>query len=406
MFGSAVTMQALLSASNLIIGLILIRRTTDLQFGYYILILNTLLLLTALQGAFIGPPMVIRMVSGDTASRAELIGGLYRGQRQVLLPVGIVCALGIASLGITQLISGQMLVILFAGLTAALASFYREFFRMVLKAHRRPTDVLKADALYVVVLIPGAMLATVSPAPAAFAVLSLSLASVCGGAMLSRSLWRYEPWNPAAATSVLMEMAPLGGWSTAGSAAHWAFSQGYNYVVAGALDVPAVAALGAIRLLMMPVNLLSSGIGSLMLPTASNWLRDHAAAVVFRRLVLIACALAVAALMYFATLWLLRDWILERILHKHFAHADALLAIWSMVFVIMVFRDQLIYLPGACGMFKALTATTGVSAVISLSVGYIAIRRLGVIGAPLGVLVGELSNLFFIVVMSLRRVRT
>src|ERR1017187_8091952 len=95
MFSSAVIMQALLSASNLCIGLILIRFTSDLQYGYYILILNSLALSTSLQGAFIQPPMVMRMIRASVSERADLIGGLYRGQRQFLMVLAAAAAVAL-----------------------------------------------------------------------------------------------------------------------------------------------------------------------------------------------------------------------------------------------------------------------------------------------------------------------
>ena len=405
MFSSAVTMQALLSASNLCIGLILIRFTSDLQYGYYILILNSLALSTSLQGAFIQPPMVMRMIRASVSERADLIGGLYRGQRQFLMVLAAAAAVALVIARFSGLISMQLTLLLLAASAAAVATLYREFFRMVLLAYRMPHDVLKADAFYILVLIPGIALATLTPVPAAVAALALALAALVGGTASSKSLRRHEPWNARGEPRVLLEIAPIGGWSTAGAAAHWAFSQGYNYVVAGALDVSAVAALAATRLLMMPINLLSSGIGSLMLPTASRWLHAHGPAVVFRRLALIAAALALLALCYLGVLWLTRDWVFTRLMHKHFPQADLLLALWSCVFIIMVFRDQLLYLPGACGLFRSLTLTTGCSALLSLTFGYVAIRRIGIIGAPLAVLLGELVNVLCIIVLSLRRIR-
>ena len=405
MFSSAILMQALLSASNLCVGLILIRFTSDVQYGYYVLILNSVLLLIGLQSAFIQPPMVLRMISSNQAQRADLIGGLYRGQRWLLLRIAIAAVAVIAICWFLGLLSGSLSLVIIAGLAAAISSCYREFFRMVLLAYRRPNDVLRGDAVYVAILIPGAVLAVLSPAAAVIAALALSFAACCGGLVQSRMLWRHEHWNPRGAPGVLLDIAPLGGLSTAGSAAHWAFSQGYNYLVAGTLDVTAVAALSATRLLMMPVNLLSSGIGSLMLPTASGWLHAYGAGVVFRRLALIASALAAIALIYFGLLWVLRDWVFVRLMHKHFVHGDALLAIWSSVFLVMVFRDQLLYLPGACGMFGSLTITTGISAILALVVVFVTIRSIGVIGAPIGVLVGELANVLCIIGLSVRRIR-
>ena len=53
MFGSAILTQAMLSAASLLVGLILIRETTVVQYGYYILIINGVALLTGLQNGFI-----------------------------------------------------------------------------------------------------------------------------------------------------------------------------------------------------------------------------------------------------------------------------------------------------------------------------------------------------------------
>ena len=84
MFSGAVAVQAMLSASSFIVGLLLVRRTSDTQYGYYVLIIATVMLATTLQGSFIGPAMVIRMTRSEQAERANLIGGLMRDQRRLL----------------------------------------------------------------------------------------------------------------------------------------------------------------------------------------------------------------------------------------------------------------------------------------------------------------------------------
>ena len=57
--------------------------------------------------------------------------------------------------------------ILLAGVVAALCSLHREMLRLVLHAYRRPEAVLGADIPYVILLISGAALATITPMPAA-----------------------------------------------------------------------------------------------------------------------------------------------------------------------------------------------------------------------------------------------
>jgi O-antigen/teichoic acid export membrane protein len=198
-------------------------------------------------------------------------------------------------------------------------------------------------------------------------------------------------------------VAPLAAWSAAGAAIHWAFSQGYMYLAAGTLDLSAVAAIAATRLLLMPVNLLSSGIGTLMLPLTAGWLHHHSPGFALRRLSLFAVGLAGASICYFAVLWLARDWIFTAALQKEFDHRDSLLLLWALAFLPMVARDQLLYLLVASQRFHQLTVLAFVSAVVSLLAGYLGMRHFGVVGAPLGVLVGEVINLVGIVALSLRQ---
>src|SRR4029077_18067173 len=230
------------------------------------------------------------------------------------------------------------------------------YFRMVLLAHRRPYDVLRTDICYVVLMVAGVMLVTLTPAPAVSAVFALGLAAVASGILLSRTLHRHEPWNTDGARGILREIVPLAAWSTAGAGIHWAFSQGYIYLVAGTLDVATVAAIAATRLLMMPVNLISSGIGSLMLPWAAGWLHRHGARLLWRRLCMLALGLGAVTLCYFAAVWFLRDWLFAVVLKKEFAQRDELLLLWGAIFLVIVVRNQLVCLLAAQGRFRLLTS--------------------------------------------------
>ena len=82
MISSAMLSQALLSAGNFAVGLMLIRRTPHDQYGYYVLIVTAVQLMTQLQIAFIQPSMVRRVAAGERAERRDFIGGAYREQRR------------------------------------------------------------------------------------------------------------------------------------------------------------------------------------------------------------------------------------------------------------------------------------------------------------------------------------
>jgi O-antigen/teichoic acid export membrane protein len=402
LFSTAVVNQALLSLASLLVGLVLIRHTTDLQYGYYVLVSNALMLLTGLQAAYIGPAMVNRLTRSDRTQRADLVGGLFREQRQVLRTASALAAAvgaGLWAMGILNEHSGPLVV---AAAATATATLNREFFRSVLLAHRRPQDVLRADLVYVALMAIGVICAILSPYPAVIAVLTLGVAAIGGGNLLRRALGRHESWNIHGMPGILRAIAPIGAWSTAGAGIHWAFNQGYSYLIAGTLGVSAVAAIAATRLLMMPVNLLSTGMGSLMLPMAARWLHNHGPASVLRRLALFTLGLSLAAMVYFGIMWLLRDWIFAEILHKNFADRDLLLGLWICVFLMIMFRDQMIWLLIARERFRPLAGLTGASAVVALTVSYLAMLRLGVSGALVGILVGESVQVAGIVIMSLR----
>lgn len=403
LLSSAVVSQTVLSAASFAVGLILIRYSSDRQYGSYILAANAILLLVSLQNAWCNPPLANHLHQLDQPGRSELVGGLYRQQNLALWFGGGLGLLVVTGLWSAQQLTAQSGVLVLVSMAAALAVLHREYFRMVLFAHRRAHAVLRTDLVHVVLLVAGVWLAAHTAAPALVALGMLGLAGLVSSLLLSSALRQHEPWSPTGAPGLLGRIAPLAAWSTAGAAIHWSFSQGYIYLVAGTLDVSAVAAIAATRLLLMPVNLLSSGVGSLMLPLASRWLQQHGTAELLRRLGLFAAGLATLMLGYFVLLWLLRDWVFAVVLHKQPAQRDTLLLLWGALFLVSVVRDQLVYLLAAQGRFRGMTLLTACSAVVALTASYWGMHRFGVAGALLGMLIGELANLAGIVLLASRK---
>lgn len=405
MFSSAILMQAVLSAASLCVSMILIRRTSDEQYGFYVLITNAVLLLSALQYAYMMPSLVIEVSKSgsEAATRANFVGGLFSGQQRLILWPAAIIMLGAAGLGLTGMLQPGRMWIVMATTVAIVVTLYREFFRMVLLTHRRLNDVLPGDIVYVLLLVAGAFAASFTPMPAAATALMLAGAALVGGQLQRKSLWRFEPWNSHGDPDILRRIFSVGMWATTGSAIHWAFTQGYNYQVAGMLGVEAVAAIAATRLLMMPVNLISTGIGTFMYPTVAGWLQTMTVGKVFQRTLVIALGLSVVAAVYLVILWFLRDWIYLRVLNKDFPRRDTLLLLWSAICVLMVLRDQLTFILSAQARFRPLSAVALASAVISLSISYLLMSRIGTPGALVGILIGEAVSVVGIVALTLRR---
>jgi O-antigen/teichoic acid export membrane protein len=407
LFSGAVLMQAMLSATSLAVGLILIRRTSDVEYSYYILVTNAILLLTQLQNAYIQPSVVFRVTdeTGDARSRGVFIGGLYREQRQLFLWAALATLAVAVVAAVLGYMSWQLLLIVIAGIAAALFALFREFFRIVLLAHRRPNDVLRGDVVYVLILICGTLVASVMPHAAAITAAFLAAAGLVGGLRQRRYLAAVEAWDPQGSPQVLRQIFSVGLWAAVGAGIHWAFAYGYNYIVAGALSVSSIAAIAATRQLIMPVNLISTGIGTFMFPTVAAWLQRTAARVVFIRLAMLSAGLILMCSVWLVIAWIFRDWIFEVILKKEFEQRDSLMILWFAIAIAIVLRDQLAYLLYARAKFLALSNITLISAVVSLTFAYFALRKVGQVGALYGVLVGELIGVAGIVWLSMLELR-
>jgi O-antigen/teichoic acid export membrane protein len=404
-FGGAVMSQGLLSVVNLLTGLILIRRSSQEQYGYYVLIAAAAPLLVQLQNPLIAPLLTTRVTVADDKERKDYVGGLLREQRHLLTIISAVSLLVFGLIWVTGGARPHTALILMAGVVAAMAALFRDFVRLILVTYRRPYDVLRADAVYAVLFIVGVWLATLSATPAALAALAMAIAAVIGGLQVSRALWRHDPWNKPGTRGAFANSVLIGVWSAVGAVIHWAFNQGYTYVVAARLDVSAVASIAATRLLLSPLGVFSLGINSLMFPTATLWLQHHGLRGLLRRVLMFALGMSCISIAYIAVMWWMRDWVFLNILKRDYAQRDLLLATWSAIFFSTVVRDQVIYLQMARGHWKRLAGLTLFCAVLGLTVTFLAIGRFGAAGGLIGLLCGEVAHVIGVILLAIRDIR-
>ena len=151
-----VVSQVILAAGNFAVTLLLLRYTSNEQYGDYVLVFSGVLILASLQGALVGPAMVNRLNESGPAGRADLIGGLYAGQRWALPRVFGIAAAGLALLWSLKKLDSATTLLILVALAAAWTGLYRQFFRMISNAYRHATAALRADIAYAVLLLGGA----------------------------------------------------------------------------------------------------------------------------------------------------------------------------------------------------------------------------------------------------------
>jgi O-antigen/teichoic acid export membrane protein len=418
--GSAVAAQGLLSAANFVIGLLLLRSAGTQPYAHYVLAMNTVALVVSLQSAFLIPPLSTRLPSLPATGRAALIGGLLEEQRRLLWLGGGAAVLGSllysvyvaleASTGQTLPTSPPLAIpsVLWGSLLVTLCALRREFMRQTLLALRCAHDILRADFGYAIIIILGAIAAgqVATWLAPAVVLLVVALAALGSHELLRRSLHRRFIPPTGRQSGLLQEIIPLALWSTSGAALFWLYTQGFLYLVAANLGTTAVAALAATRLLLMPMNLLSSGLGGLLSPAAASWLGSLGRAGLLRRLAGIAVAMAAVTALWVGLLHYWRDALFSSLFRQPIPHAGSLLLAWGAVYVSMGLRDQLGYLLTALGKYREMTLLTALATITSLASCVAGMAWLpDTRGAMAGILAGEGLTLIGIVTLVVRAVR-
>lgn len=394
LFSSAVLDQALLSAANFAVGFLLIRYAGQEDYGYYVLAQSATLLLVGLQGAWISGPLGVLAPKRSPERRREMVGVVHAGQqywaRRLLGPallVPPVCFLA-------GWIDARESFVGAATILATSMMLQREYLRQVLYVYGRPNVALSVDVLFALTLVGMSLFAVFGPGQAAaVAVLGMAAAGWVFTMRADQLLARDPGWVDTKDATVWSELRALGKWAATGSAIYWLYGQGYNYVLAVHLDVTAVAAVNAARLLLMPTWVLTMGVKSLINPSAAKWLHEDGVNVLLRRIGFFVIGLAVLDVIYLAFVWLLRDWFTAEFLRTTIPQRDTLLLLWGAVTLLNMVRDMYQAPLLALERFRPLTMVTAASTAAALLAMLIFLPIMGTPGAIAGMIVGELVGL-------------
>ena len=405
LFSVAVIDQALLSGANFLIGILLLRSTVDADYGLYVMAYSALVLVQGVQTALVDGPMMVIGAKKTELERGRMVGGLFGLLGWLIAPLALVTAAGIALAGANNWLSPSVTAVALATSLVAVTVVFREFLRHVLLLNRRPDSLLRSDGLYVVLAIAGAVLATqvYAPAAAPYVVLGLGFAALVAIFYSYRLVAADGAWTGGGGFAAFTETWRLGKWGAVGCVVTWIRQQGFYYMLAALLSIEAVAAVAAARLLIMPVNLLVTGVGQQLLPVASRWLSELGERALVLRALAIGVLLLAGALVYFAVLWLMREWVMVDLLKRDSTGLDGLLLLWGAVFGIMTIRHATMIVVQAMERFDFLVYVSFVSTPASLLVGYWGITQYGAGGALLGLIAAELIDLTSNSCLMLRR---
>jgi len=412
----------MLSGANFLMAFLLIRYTTGSDYALFVIAQATIILLVTAQGSLITGPLSLLAPQRPPADRGEMIAAIGVDQRKILRGLALAAAAVVVVGSLFGAWNGTVTMVALATIIAGWATLTREFFRVALLIYSRSQDLLRVDAMYVVLAIGGAGVAIVLPAhftlaghaialsTAIWAVLALAVAGRIGSLLSHRMLSRSLDGAAASAGSMHFwrEMWPLGLWSAVGAGIFWLFTQSYNYIIASQIGLEAVADVNATRILLMPAILITVGVRALLTPNAASWLVEFGIGKLVRRLAAAVVLIGCLDLMYFAFLWFFRHRITVDFMHRHIGDLDRLLVLWGCVALLGLGRDILQTALQALKRLKIVAALTGVAAVISIAIMWYGLPRWGAAATLIGQISGEtliLIGTVLLILQSHRRAR-
>lgn len=393
-FGTGILDQVLLSGANFVAGFVMIRFTSDVSYGQFVLAQSAVLLLCSAQAAWLSGPVTIVAPAKTPEVRALMIGSLGASQTRFLRRAAALLLLVPVAAWLVGVWSTPVALAVAGTLLAGWAALQREYRRSVLLIYSRAHSMLGADALYVSVLLLGIALALlVRPFAGPVAIIALAAAGLAGAMLAHRMLAADPGWIDGDARPFWLEIRTLGLWSVIGAVIYWLFAQSYNYVLASRLDLTAVTNVNAARLVLTPVFVFVYGINNLLMPIASNWLAKFGLPRMLKRLALLTLLITALDLVYFAIAWYLRDWLIVDLMHKHIGDQDRLLVLWACVALVFLPREVLQAALFALQRARSMAWLIGLSAAVSLSLMWLGIARWGAAAVLIGQVAGECVNL-------------
>lgn len=400
LFSTSVSSQVLLSGTSFLVNLLLIRYTSDTDYGLFILAQSAILLAITAQNSWMVGPLIGMAGQRQPEPRRQMIGAIFASSQRFLTRA-LLILMPLAGIGYAiGRLNGLEAVVVAITLVAAWTALRRDFTRNLLLSYARPLTVLRADLFYVALMVSGVVLASASPDfEAAIAVAGLTFAAWIAARIGHEALAADPGWVVADAAPYWKEMRSLAIWATTGAVIFWLFSQSYNYILAARVDLTAVADVNASRMLLMPAMLLTTGVRSLLGPMSVTWLTQLGLDRLLKRLAVFVVGIGVLQLIYFAALWLFRDWLTGDLMHREIGDRDRLIMLWAGVSLVSLCREVTQCAVQAMLRFEAMAYVTAASALMALVLMWFGLDWWGPAAVIIAQIAGEFVMLVGVLVM-------
>ena len=382
--------NALMSATNFAMVVLLARALSPEDFGLYALIYTSLIFVNGMQAALVSQPHT--MLGAPREGRAFARYTTDTAWCQVALATMTAAATALLAL-VGHAAGWQADTLLLACAPATAAWQMQEFVRRVLYTRSAVAKAFANDLVsYGGQLLLVLMLWQADALTPVIAILVLAVTSLLGVLI---GLWQIRAWLDGASTwqsvrAAARENWHFGKWLLGGNLATWTSGRIYPIVAAGLVSVAATGAMKALQTILGPMNVLTFAIDPLVGPKAA---RIHARDGIspLRRFVCRVQLLVLATVgAYCLGVALFARPLLDLVYGPAYTGYAWLLSVMAIIYAFTAFRGPMSIALTAIGETSAIFRVRLASSIANLTFGLAAVALFGIAGIGAGLILNAI----------------
>lgn len=387
--GLSVFDQAILSAFNLGLSLLLIARVSPSEFGAFSYVLAVLFVLSSVRNALVAMPIGGHVPGRPLSEQREALAILLRMDHAIRIALAPVAALLFAAVSTDPLY-------LFPAIGLCFLWLWRETQRDLAFTLRQPERALLLDAVSVGTSIV-AILVLWQFVPPVTAVLTGIAAGNAVGIALGGQRHDLKPF--AAAFAGYRRFWHDGGWGFFGAVTTEAQFRGYVFAVQGFRGADTLGAVQAGRTLMGPLPLLASAWSRVARPEMTSALVHNRDADARRTLFIGTAGVLTLSLLYLLVLYLAWPFVETRLFKGRYPEIGILTFAWGVTALIATSEMCLSAYLQAARLFRPLAFASLGAALVSGSALLVLATAVPAVYAVWAVALGEVVALVWVVAL-------
>ena len=379
--------QALTSATNLGVTILLLKFVPKIEFGYFSIVLTVVTYITWIQNAIITTPLNVLLASKSSEEEQKFSSSLFKGQI-VFITVFSVLTVTVSLLIYFVFDNSLIPVIIAASSFALIGILSRSYFRQLAYAQELPQKALKQDFLFAIfyfVFIGIAIL--ISEFNIIVVIVGMGLSNII--VFTFYNIKESSKVNFEDVKQAYTETWKLGRWSLLGITVTHFQTYSYQYLIAIMLGSLAVADNSASRLLLSPLLFMQAGWGSIIRPRGAKLREQNKLDKFFKELILASTIITILISTYVLLVYSSGNLLQKILFTNKYRNSMEYVFYWGGVFIFQYIRANASFGLQVIKKFKNIALINTVTMVITIITSYLLILQYQIKGALIASMIGE-----------------